>query len=127
MSLSFERTIKTLGNGLWSSEARDVEVTRLEVNVMPGNYGELKVFFNTDTWNTQEHGLIYTDGYASNEGFVHELRKRLNDIGLPGNDVNYSEQGMQGDDFVSFDVGEEFISAWEEAGFTFDDDMRDEV
>ena len=38
--------------------------------------------------------------------------KFLHQHGLPGNDVDYSEQGMQGDDYVSCDVGEEFLKAW---------------
>jgi hypothetical protein len=32
---------------------------------------------------------------------------------LHGADVGYSEQGMQGDDYVSLDVGESFIASWE--------------
>lgn len=127
MSLTFERKIETLGDGLWSSEQREVEVTRLEVSAFPSNSGELRVYFNTDTWDVSKHGLIYTDGaFGDDDGFIGTLRKRLNDINLPGDDAEYSEQGMQGDDYVSLDVGEAFVSAWENAGFTFDDDLRDE-
>jgi hypothetical protein len=36
----------------------------------------------------------------------------LNAHGLPGKDVEYSEQGMQGDDYVSLDAGTEFYRAW---------------
>ena len=28
-------------------------------------------------------------------------------------EAHYSEQGMQGDDYVSLDVGKDFIASWE--------------
>jgi hypothetical protein len=28
-------------------------------------------------------------------------------------DLCYSEQGMQGDDYVSFDIGADFLRSWE--------------
>ena len=59
-------------------------------------------------------GLIYTD-----KDFIAELRMFLAQHGLPGDDVDYSEQGMQGDDYVSLDAGEEFVRAWAESGRAF--------
>jgi hypothetical protein len=70
-------------------------------------FGELRVYFDTDTWDVNVHGLIYTD-----RGFLKELREFLNAHGLPGADVSYSEQGMQGDDYVSLDAGHKFYAAW---------------
>ena len=32
--------------------------------------------------------------------------------GLDATDVSYSEQGMQGDNYVSLDVGDQFIASW---------------
>jgi hypothetical protein len=29
-----------------------------------------------------------------------------------GSDVSYSEQGMQGDDYVSCDIGKPFLDSW---------------
>jgi hypothetical protein len=52
--------------------------------------------------------LIYTD-----RQFQNELRVFLNQHGLVGADVDYSEQGMQGDDYVSLDVGRKFLKSWE--------------
>ena len=103
-------TLKTAGDGYWSSEARAVKLTGVSlvwVDEDSLNYGELRVFFDTGTWNTQEHGLIYTD-----TGFMAELQAFLKAHGLAGDDVSYSEQGMQGDDYVSCDVGKEFIDSW---------------
>jgi hypothetical protein len=45
---------------------------------------------------------------------VKELRAFLDAHGLPGKDVCYSEQGMQGYDYVSLDAGTEFYEAWME-------------
>ena len=58
-----------------------------------------------------EDGLIYTD-----KTFMNELRAELNFLGLIGDDVTYSEQGMQGNDYVSCDVGTEFIEQWIKKG-----------
>jgi hypothetical protein len=33
-------------------------------------------------------------------------------IEVAGDDVDYSEQGMQGDNYVSFDVGAKFLKSW---------------
>ena len=51
--------------------------------------------------------MIYTDTQ-----FKRELREFLTAHGLPGADVEYSEQGMQGDDYVSRDIGKKFLRAW---------------
>lgn len=96
--------------GLWSNKAKAVEIVdmRLHVHFEEKDFGELCVEFNEDTWDIEEDGLIYTD-----TGFMAELREFLNAHGLAGADVDYSEQGMQGDDYVSCDVGKEFIASWE--------------
>ena len=54
-----------------------------------------------------QHGLIYTDAQ-----FKRELRSFLETQGLDATDVSYSEQGMQGDNYVSLDVGDKFIASW---------------
>lgn len=71
------------------------------------DFGELKVVFSLETWNTDIDGLIYTD-----KRFLKELRAFLNKHGLPGKDVDYSAQGMQGDNYVSLNVGTKFMKAW---------------
>ncbi len=72
------------------------------------DFGELCVYFDTKTWDVNADGLIYTD-----RQFQNDLRAFLNTHGLPGADVDYSEQGMQGDDYVSLDIGRKFLQAWE--------------
>jgi hypothetical protein len=41
-----------------------------------------------------------------------ELKELLTQKGFDASDVSYSEQGMQGDTYVSCDVGERFINTF---------------
>jgi hypothetical protein len=106
----------TNGKGLWSDrKQRAVEIVDMQLgratlwedDTEKDMFGELRVQFNENTWNTRVDGLIYTD-----RGWITDLRKFLNSHGLPGADVSYSEQGMQGDDYVSLDAGHKFYAAW---------------
>lgn len=102
-------TLHTDGGGYWTSEQKPVQITELEVPYIneEGDFGELRVHFNTDSWRPDRNGLIYTD-----KRFKRELQTYLINLSLAGNDVSYSEQGMQGDNFVSCDIGKEFIESW---------------
>lgn len=101
MMQTFLDKIVTSGTGLWSDKVKEVKTTNYSVpfyNDPDRAYGELRVYFDTDTWNVDEDGLIYTD-----PAFLESIRQAFG-----CNDINYSEQGMQGVNFVSFDVGPEF-------------------
>lgn len=103
-------TLLTDGKGFWSEHRREVEVTEIKLGFVDAedeDFGELRVHFNTDSWRPDKHGLIYTD-----RTFERGLRTWLNSIGLAGDDVSYSEQGMQGDNYVSCDVGEKFLKSY---------------
>jgi len=102
-------TLHTEGSGLWSNRPTTVRITELSVPYITedGEFGELWVHFNTDDWQPDRDGLIYTDPL-----FLMELDAYLTSIGLQGRDVGYSEQGMQGDNYVSCDVGKEFLDSW---------------
>ena len=101
----------TNGTGYWSNKAKAVEIVDMRVTYINDerDFGELRVYFNTDTWDVNTDGLIYTDKQWRNE-----LQAFLTAQGLPGKDISYSEQGMQGDDYVSLDiVTAKFLTAWE--------------
>lgn len=100
--------LQTSGDGYWSEVAKCVTVVGISVNYIneEADFGELCVWFN-DTWDVSKDGLIYTD-----KRFMRELRDMLTQMGLDGNDVEYSEQGMQGDEYVSCDVEAAFIASW---------------
>ena len=103
--------LSTDGSGYWSKLATKVLVTGLELSYTSDDWehGELRVHFSPDTWNVDVYGLIYTD----NE-FISNVKVLLSRLEL-GTDVSYSEQGMQGDTFVSLDVGPEFIKSYKMA------------
>ena len=111
-------TLHTNGNGYWSRTAKAVDVEALDLQYITNDkdFGELCLHFATDDmtancWDTSTMGLIYTDKL-----FMRELRAYLQTVGFTeaeANDVNYSEQGMQSDNYVSCDVGAVFIAGLE--------------
>lgn len=112
--LPFTFTLETDGSGFWTAKEKDVQATKIELDyddepMEEGDEltGELRVYFDTKTWDTSYDGLIYTD-----KQFMDDLRGCLEVLGLDDEDIYYSEQGMQGNDYVSLDVGEKFITSW---------------
>lgn len=113
--------LHTSGNCLWSDEEREVKVTGLALlswneddPEFSGN--ELRICFDTRSWNTSRHGLIYTD-----KGWMRELVAHLNQLGFPGKAVDYTEQGRQGDNYVSCSVYgknvKKFFKQWVALGY----------
>ena len=102
-------TLNTNGNGYWSNKRKAVEITALQLSYINDelDFGELCVYFNTATWDVDKDGLIYTDSL-----FLEELCELLTSLGFDASDVDYSEQGMQGDNYVSLDVEECFINTF---------------
>jgi hypothetical protein len=82
-------TLNTNGNGYWSNKRKAVEITGLQLSYTNDelDFGELRVFFNTNTWDTNKDGLIYTD-----KQFMRELVELLDNLGFDASDVSYSEQ-----------------------------------
>jgi len=107
-------TFNTNGNGYWSRTAKAVEIVDMRVTYVNDekDFGELCVYFNTATWDVNTMGLIYTD-----KQFMRELNEFLVAQGLAT--ANYSEQGMQGDNYVSLDIEGDFLQAWERKFNTF--------
>lgn len=102
-------TFNTSGDGYWSTVAKAVRITDMRLGYVSDeeDFAELCVYFNTDDWDVNKDGLIYTD-----KGFMTDLRNFLTMQGLDNLDIDYSEQGMQGDDYVSLDIGKDFIDSW---------------
>ena len=108
--------LSTDGNtSYWNKVRADVTVTDIDLVVYRYNddseiYGELRVFFDEGDWNVDVDGLIYTD-----QLWLEQLRNYFRHRGMTINEVNhvtYSEQGMQGRDFVSLDASASFIKAY---------------
>ena len=98
----------TSGDGYWSNVAKSVEIVDMRLGYVDEDkdFGELCVYFNTATWDVSKDGLIYTDGQ-----FKQDLMAFIEQHGLVV-DLCYSEQGMQGEDYVSLDVGKDFLDSW---------------
>lgn len=111
----YERKVNLLtsteGNGYWSRVVKDsVKIIKLDLNHYEDNFEdfELRAYFSKKTWNVEKHGLIYTDKL-----WLTTFKKSLSDLGFSKNSVksiDYSEQGMQGEDYVSMDVHHHFVS-----------------
>lgn len=99
--------LNTDGSGLWSKENRKVLCIGINVDFHGTKWGEMRVYFDTKTWNIKKHGLIYTD-----KQFLKELKAYLKFMGIDGSSITYSEQGMQGDNYVSLDVEKSILKSW---------------
>lgn len=108
--LLVSKVLSTDGSGYWSNVSENVPVTGLDLSYVneDDTFGELRVYFDTSVWDVDRDGLIYTDKL-----FLHELKHFLVSLRLAGDDVGYSEQGMQGDHYVSLDVGQDFIKSFQ--------------
>jgi hypothetical protein len=112
MMRKFRDNVWTSGDGYWSGVSKQVSVTGIDIAYLnrEENFAELRIYFDRRTWITERHGLIYTD-----KGFLKEFRDALVAAGYTvsaAKDVEYSEQGMQADDYVSCDVGKKFLTEW---------------
>lgn len=110
-------TITTSGDGLWSDVQKTVILNRMEVDQHSPSFGELRVYFDTNSWNVDRDGLIYTD-----KAFLEGIKDLLNNKGYDTSKIDYSEQGMQGNDYVSFDVGESFLQSTDKETTMQEDD-----
>jgi hypothetical protein len=109
--IKFGAVLQTSGTGYWSRTATDVMLTGIAVPYIneEEDFGELRVYFDVDTWDVNTEGLIYTDRL-----FLDQLSAELLGAGLNSIDVEYSEQGMQGDNYVSLDVGPKFLKSFKD-------------
>ena len=98
-STNINNTIHTSGEGYWSNEKRAVRIVEVKVTESDSHF-EINVIFDTSDWNSSESGLIYTDPLALNE-----LKTILADhVDYDLSKLDYSEQGMQGYDYLSLEL-----------------------
>jgi hypothetical protein len=109
LDITVNKMFKTCGDGYWSDIAKEVFVESINMFIasdgsIDSDYcdGDLQAYFTDDTWDTDELGLIYTDSE-----FLACVHTALIKAGISieaAEDVCYSEQGMQGDTYVSMDA-----------------------
>ncbi len=102
--------LHTDGKGYWSCKTpRAVTITKIYINYYDGKqrFGELCAKFDPEDWNVEVAGLIYTD-----DKWIKEFLAILEFMGVPTKDlecISYSEQGLQGKDYVSLDIRDAFF------------------
>ena len=108
LDITVNKMFTTCGDGLWSTEATEVFVESINMFISTegedGDYcdGDLQAYFTEATWDTDKLGLIYTDS-----AFLECVHTELIKAGISieaAEAVDYSEQGMQGDTYVSMDA-----------------------
>lgn len=99
------------GGGLWySGDAGDEYECHVILSLYKDEDRHLRIFVVPErrSYNPAKVGLIYTD-----PGFLRYVRAFLKELGLPAwSKVDYSEQGMQGDNFVDMEMMSERAVKW---------------
>ena len=96
--------VETDGSGFWSDKVKTVKVIGLIIESIKDEdedediYGQIQFIFDTETWDINEDGLIYTDN-----AFEKAVKEFLYSRFVSNFSIGYSEQGMQGKDYVDFD------------------------
>jgi len=103
----------TSGDGFWSDKVKTVRITRVELAYVDDDlgFGELRAYFDPAEWDVDNDGLIYTDS-----AWMVSFMNCMSTLGFSDtaiDDISYSEQGMQEVDYVSMDVGENFVKECE--------------
>ena len=108
-AFALDTVLHTDGSGYWSERAAAVRVYCVDLYYAneENTCGSVDIYFDKKTWNIEEDGLIYTD-----ELFMRELRAALAAHGIDASDIDYSEQGLQGDFTVNIDVGSAFLATY---------------
>ncbi len=113
----FDQTVnfrtQTSGNGYWSSTKKIVSINRVALNYLDdeGQFGELVAYFDPKEWDIDNDGLIYSD-----MGWMRSFKECLKTLGFSDQAlkaISYSEQGMQGQNYVSMDVTIAFLQECE--------------
>jgi hypothetical protein len=109
----FDQTVNfvthTNGRGYWSTVSGCVKISRVRLAYLDDelDFGELRAYFDPREWDTNKDGLIYTD-----PTWIESFRNCMATMGFSEaalQDIDYSEAGMQGGNYVSMDVGGDFV------------------
>jgi len=104
--IKLNKFIKTSGKGYWSKNIKDVKISKIEWDDFKKGRDQLvKIYFTKKTWNINEDGLIYTD-YEFLQALKNELITNYSGDKYPDwNKLNYTEQGVQGANYISCILG----------------------
>jgi len=107
-------TCRVTGDGYWGAREGSVSghlrFRTYEPDDNTTGFAEAK--FYLDDWDADEQGLIYSDSQ-----FIQDLQDGLNRLGIAGRGIDYSESGMQGNDYVSMDASYELATDCRDRGY----------
>ena len=114
MKKSLKLTCRVTGDGYWGAgECTVTGQLRFKTYEPDDNTtGFAEARFYLDDWDADEQGLIYSDSL-----FIQDLQDGLNRLGIAGRGIDYSESGMQGDDYVSMDASYELARDVRDRGY----------
>lgn len=95
----------------WCIDSGKVTITLMELKIRFWHGWDdfsagLNLYFD-NSWDVETNGIIYTSKLFLKE-FREYLKVNYNFSDEAVKDLYYSESGMQGDDYVNFDVGDLF-------------------
>jgi len=112
MPLKTPMLCQTKGDGHWSGNTRTVATSKIEMEVGDIDASlywckvflpvHMKVYFPKKSWDTDKHGLIYTDSLWLKD-FRKQFAKQFPSLAWVVKKIDYTEQGMQGDNYVSLE------------------------
>jgi len=98
----------TFGKGHWTHTRSPVIITDLRLyHYTDEEYGELEVYFDTESWCVSRDGWIYTD-----PNWLADFQRLMVSSGFTieaARSIEYTEFGMQASDYVSLEVNSQFI------------------
>ena len=101
---------QTNGRGYWTSKKKTIKINKVFIHTFDGadqDFGELRAYFDAKEWDVDNDGLVYSD-----PGWLASFKSCMATLGFSNmalNDIGYTEQGMQGETYVSLDVGGRFL------------------
>lgn len=101
---------RTLYTSISTKTARPVRLVRIfKLEYREGSIIELRAFFS-GIWDVERLSLLY-----GNASWLKSFRAGLQEIGFSPDvtrEIDYSEMGMQGIDYVSLDAPDEIVKEW---------------
>lgn len=96
------------GHGLWYyGQPRKYDCV-VHVHFDEENAHALRIYVVPKGYKPDKVGLIYTD-----EGFLKDIKEFFKALGMPAwSEVDYSEQGMQGDNYIDMEVYSKKAVKW---------------
>lgn len=112
-------TCKTSGTSIWGEgkgTSRNVRIVKIELQAFNSEFGELRAYFDPKTWALkfdQKKGRFYGDGLIYTDmPWLERFKEQIGNLGFNSSEISYSEQGMQGEDYVSMDVEKPFMDSF---------------